>query len=185
MTAVTGGLCLKAWSGVSHSSFYLKVLPQPRSSSSTIPVEASTSGVQVRSSSSRVDSTPSQTTDQRVRIISWNIDGLDTNNIRTRTKAACETILRLLATLDFSKQFLKQDLGVVVCLLCCPLHSNVTMALNFHVFLGKRLLLCFCRKLSLIRCPWSKNNVLCFKLFPQHMKVYHSHCLFSEQNFEY
>lgn len=96
-------------------SFYLKAVPLSRSTSSIIPVKASTSGVQAQSSSSsvdstqstcdvqahssssRLDSTPAHATDNRLRIISWNIDGLDTNNINTRTKAACETILRLLA----------------------------------------------------------------------------------------
>ncbi len=30
----------------------------------------------------------------RIRIMSWNIDGLDTNNIKTRTNSVCDTILK-------------------------------------------------------------------------------------------
>jgi hypothetical protein len=30
----------------------------------------------------------------RVRVMSWNIDGLDQNNIATRAKAVCKTILQ-------------------------------------------------------------------------------------------
>ena len=30
----------------------------------------------------------------RIRVVSWNIDGLDSANIQTRTKAACATLLR-------------------------------------------------------------------------------------------
>ena len=28
----------------------------------------------------------------RIRVMSWNIDGLDTNNIKTRTTAVCDLI---------------------------------------------------------------------------------------------
>ena len=40
-------------------------------------------------------STPSDDPEpHRIRILSWNIDGLDDNNIRNRTKGVCKTIIQ-------------------------------------------------------------------------------------------
>lgn len=30
----------------------------------------------------------------RLRVLSWNIDGLDTNNVKNRTKGVCQVINR-------------------------------------------------------------------------------------------
>ena len=40
-----------------------------------------------KAESATVDSEP-----QRIRVLSWNIDGLDNNSIDLRTKAVCQTI---------------------------------------------------------------------------------------------
>ena len=56
------------------------------------------SDFQASASSSKSSSAPAPRFSQprppnRVRILSWNIDGLDQKNLQTRTKAVCETIL--------------------------------------------------------------------------------------------
>ena len=40
----------------------------------------------------KVTADPVDPEPHRIRIMSWNIDGLDTNNLRNRTKGVCATV---------------------------------------------------------------------------------------------
>ncbi|XP_013407946.1 tyrosyl-DNA phosphodiesterase 2-like [Lingula anatina] len=44
----------------------------------------------------------------RIRILSWNIDGLDMGNIRTRAKAVCENIMRETPDVVFLQEFVTE-----------------------------------------------------------------------------
>jgi len=43
-------------------------------------------------SSQKVEDEPVDSEPHRIRVLSWNVDGLDNNSIELRTKAVCRTI---------------------------------------------------------------------------------------------
>ncbi|XP_064596729.1 tyrosyl-DNA phosphodiesterase 2-like [Liolophura sinensis] len=59
------------------------------------------------------ESSPLDPEPHRIRLMSWNIDGLDSNNIKTRTKAVCQTIKKENPAVVFLQEVVPQTLSIL------------------------------------------------------------------------